>query len=92
LPQEIDTLYLPREAAERLRVSEWTVRSWLRTKRLAKTRVGGKVMVTESSVKKFLEDSAARPVREAPAAFAVHRNSRKPRKPTFAVNKRKRKQ
>src|SRR5438128_1747971 len=80
---EIDKLYTVAGAAERLNSSVWTIRSWFRSKRLAKVRVGGRAMTSESAILKFLADCAKQPTRKPPNGFAVNR------KPTKARRKQK---
>jgi excisionase family DNA binding protein len=52
-----DRLLTVREAAERLRVSEWTIRRWLRTGELKGSRFGDKAgwRVRESELEAFLK-------------------------------------
>lgn len=42
-------------------VSHWTVRAWLREGRLTPTRVGGRVMLSERELDRFLREEQTRP-------------------------------
>ena len=48
-------LYNVNEAAERLRISPWTVRSWLSQGRLPRIHAGRRVLVSEADIQKFLQ-------------------------------------
>jgi excisionase family DNA binding protein len=51
-----DPLFSIPEVAKRLGgISAWTVRAWLHQGRLRKTKVGGRTMVAESEISRFLE-------------------------------------
>ena len=57
----MDKLYSVKAAAERLGgVSEWAIRKWLEQRRLARTRVGRRVMISEASIQRFLLECAKR--------------------------------
>lgn len=47
--------YSTKEVAEFLGFSPWTVRDWIRTKKLEAVKIQGQLRVTETSLKKFLE-------------------------------------
>lgn len=52
------------EVAERLQVSEWTIRDWLRTGRLKGHRMGGRKLgwrVRPSELQRFLTETEHRP-------------------------------
>jgi excisionase family DNA binding protein len=54
----LETLLSVAEAARRLGgISIWTVRSWLSTGRLQRTKVGGRTMVAESELERFILSS-----------------------------------
>jgi predicted transcriptional regulator len=58
---ELERLYSVERTAELLGgVSHWAVRSWLRDRRLEKTYVGGRVMISESAIQRFLAESEER--------------------------------
>lgn len=42
-------------------VSKWTVHSWLSQGRLQRTKVGGRTMIRESELLKFVEDGGKSP-------------------------------
>jgi len=57
----LETLYSVKEAAKKLGgVSPFTIYSWMTRGLLERTRVGGRVMVRESSLLKLLEGSERR--------------------------------
>jgi len=50
-------LFSIEEAAKRLGgVSPWTIRAWLSQGRLQRTRVGGRVMIAESELERFVRE------------------------------------
>jgi excisionase family DNA binding protein len=54
--KSLETLYSVQEAARKLGgVSKFTLYAWMRRGTLERTRVGGRVMVRESSLLKLLE-------------------------------------
>lgn len=56
--KSLETLYSVKEAAKKLGgVSRFTIYSWMTRGLLERTRVGGRVMVRESSLLKLLEGS-----------------------------------
>lgn len=53
----MDRLYSVSDAGKLLGgVSVWTVRAWLSQGRLRRTKVGGRTMVTESELERFIRD------------------------------------
>ena len=57
-PKSLETLYSVKEAAKKLGgVSRFTIYSWMTRGFLERTRVGGRVMVRESSLLKLLKGS-----------------------------------
>ncbi len=52
-----------RAAAERLGVSPFTVRAWLRQRRLEHVKLGRRVLVPESAIRRFVERNTI-PARE----------------------------
>jgi excisionase family DNA binding protein len=57
----MDKLYTVQAAAERLGgVSQWAIWKWIQQGRLARTRVGRRVMVSELSIQRFLLECAKR--------------------------------
>ena len=42
-------------------VSHWTVRAWLQQGRLTPTRVGGRIMISERELERFLAQEQTRP-------------------------------
>ena len=54
----VDRLYSIPAARERMGgVSTWSIVAWLQQGRLERTYVGDRVMISESSIRKFLEES-----------------------------------
>ena len=49
------------EAAQTLRISKWTVHSWLSQGRLQRTKVGSRTMIRESELQKVIEDGGKSP-------------------------------
>ena len=57
-PKSLETLYSVEEAAKKLGgVSKFTIYAWMSRGVLERTRVGGRVMVRESSLLKLLQGS-----------------------------------
>jgi excisionase family DNA binding protein len=57
----LEQLLSVQQAAERLGgISPWTVYSWLSKGRLQRTKVGGRTMIRESELARFVEDQNAR--------------------------------
>jgi excisionase family DNA binding protein len=57
----LETLYSVEEAAKKLGgVSKFTIYAWMSRGRLERTRVGGRVMVRESSLIKLLQQGSKR--------------------------------
>ena len=52
---------IPRSAEILGGISHWTVRAWIGAGKLHPTRVGGRVMLAESELERFLADEQARP-------------------------------
>ena len=50
-------------AAERLGVSPFTIRAWLRQRRLEHVKLGRRVLVPESAIRRFVEQNTI-PARE----------------------------
>jgi excisionase family DNA binding protein len=66
----LENLYSVEEAARLLGgISKWTVHAWLSKGRLQRTKVGGRTMIRESELAKFIKDGAksAAPRRQAPS-------------------------
>ena len=60
----LEVLYSVEEAAKRLGgVSKFTIYSWMSRGILERTRVGGRVMVRESSLLKLLKEGETRPAK-----------------------------
>jgi excisionase family DNA binding protein len=63
-PKALETLYSVEEAAKKLGgVSKFTIYAWMSRGVLERTRVGGRVMVRESSLLKLLQQGSERPSR-----------------------------
>jgi excisionase family DNA binding protein len=59
--KSLETLYSVQEAAKKLGgVSKFTLYAWMRRGMLERTRVGGRVMIRESSLLKLLQRSNER--------------------------------
>ena len=59
--KSLETLYSVEEAAKKLGgVSKFTIYAWMSRGTLERTRVGGRVMVRESSLLKLLQRSSER--------------------------------
>jgi excisionase family DNA binding protein len=54
------------EAASRLRVSKFTLRRWLRQRRLAHYRLGRRVLLAEADVERFLAMNRVEPNSRGP--------------------------
>jgi excisionase family DNA binding protein len=52
---------VPGTAARVGKVSPWTIYKWISVGKLKKTYVGGRVMIAESDVQRFLADCAKNP-------------------------------
>ena len=60
-PKSLETLYSVKEAAKKLGgVSRFTIYAWMSRGVLERTRVGGRVMVRESSLLKLLQQGSER--------------------------------
>jgi excisionase family DNA binding protein len=57
----METLFTIGEAAQRLRVSKWTIASWLSQGRLARTKVGARTLIRASELEKLLVDGGKSP-------------------------------
>ena len=51
-----DKLYTPEEVAERLQLSEQTVRRWLREEKLKGVKLGSKWRIRERDIQELLEE------------------------------------
>lgn len=52
---DLDALYSVEEAARRLGgVSKWTVHAWLSHGKLQRTKIGGRTMIRESELERFI--------------------------------------
>lgn len=69
------------EAAERVRVSPWTVRMWLTNGRLPRFKAGGRTLIAESDLEAFvrLETSAEAAARNSKRTAAARANKGKKR-------------
>lgn len=56
----VGDLVTTREAAELLRVSYWTVVSWLHSKRLPKHKAGGRTLIAKADLEKFVRQCTER--------------------------------
>jgi excisionase family DNA binding protein len=71
-----DALFSIPEAAKRLGgVSPWTIRAWLHQGRMRKTKVGGRTMIAESEILRFLE-SCSGETHIAPKAKSLQKRGR----------------
>lgn len=59
MPTEIQgiRLYTIPEAAEELKVSTQTIRTWIRQGKLRSQRIGRPIFITEANLREFLEPS-----------------------------------
>jgi excisionase family DNA binding protein len=55
-----DELLTVRKSANDLNVSHWTIRAWLSTGRLQRTKVGRRTMIRRSEIERFLQEEARR--------------------------------
>jgi excisionase family DNA binding protein len=60
-----DRLFSVTEAASLLRISPWTVRSWLTQKRIRRTKVGGRTLIRMSELRRVVTDD---PVKKPPVS------------------------
>ncbi len=51
----MDKLLNVKEAAETMNLSEWMIRHLLRTKQLAKIKVGARVLIEACEIQRFIE-------------------------------------
>jgi len=59
----LERLFSVGEAAAMLGgVSKWTVHSWISQGKLTRTKIGGRTMVSEGDLKKFIQSCNAKPV------------------------------
>ena len=73
--EEMEALFSVEEAAKKLGgISPWTVRSWLSSGRLKRTKVGRRTMLAESELKRFIADGEKDCV--APRSSRPNRGSR----------------
>lgn len=54
-------VYSVDEAAEALRLSHWTIRSWIRSGKLRSSRVGARRVIRESELKRLIVDDPPKP-------------------------------
>jgi excisionase family DNA binding protein len=53
----METLFSVEEAARRLGgISPWTIRYWLSSGRLIRTKIGRRTMISESDLMRFIQD------------------------------------
>src|SRR4051812_27621170 len=57
----IESLYTVTEAAEILRVSPWTVRSWLAKGRIQRKKLGSRVVITDTQLREVIERGLSLP-------------------------------
>jgi excisionase family DNA binding protein len=51
----MDVLLNVKQAAEALNLSEWTIRHLLKTKQIAKIKVGTRVLIESDEIQRFIE-------------------------------------
>jgi excisionase family DNA binding protein len=59
----MEKLYTVDEAAELLRLSHWTIWSWLKTGKLLGSKVGDRRVIRESELQRLIVDDSDRPGR-----------------------------
>ena len=64
----LERLYSIKDAADALRISQWTVRSFLRDGRLRKSRIGTRVVIRESALMEVITDCEPQVSREKETA------------------------
>jgi excisionase family DNA binding protein len=57
----MENLYSIEEAANKLRISKWTLACWLSSGRIERTKCGGRTLIRESQLEKLLQDGGKSP-------------------------------
>lgn len=71
MPADVEPLLLSiSNAAKSLDISEWTVRYLLRTRQLARVRIGARVLISASELNRFVREHTEHPINENDEAAA----------------------
>ena len=74
----MDKLFSVERAAELLGgISHWTVRCWLRDRKLRRTKVGARTMVAESELRRFLREQKKPAIRKRESEQGVREGQKK---------------